>query len=295
MKNVVLYLMIIISVGSCVERSPIQLSAAKDSKAVAISNGVFLTPALQMERAKSYNGLQALNGIGSIELRTNQNFEELLKYYSPEQIKYRDGKLLRHQPVSYDSTTSGLYVEYLDKTYNRRRLVLLLQNEEHNYLLKAFHNEDSPKGVSNKFRSTLQSVYIGKFTKYEEPFSKVHLYDLTAMYRSRDNLFPTEEPDSLYLKIADVPSVQPSPLSMQKVLRPIISEYTDQPYGIKYEEMTKGRIAFVTIDDNDTKAVIMLIAEDVGSGLVVVGYGNELVSLPEVTSLVKSKFLMQLN
>jgi len=295
MKNTILSVIAILCLGSCIERTPLQLSAIKDINATVISNGVSVKRALKMERAKSYNGLQAVYEVGSIELRSDQDYDELVDYYSPEQVDYRNGKLLRHQPVYYDSTTTGLYVEYTDKTYKRRRMALLLKNSDHNYLLKAWHNEKKDSGVSNKFRSTLHSVHIGEYTEYDKPFSKMHLFDLTAIHRSRDNLFPTEEADSLYIKVSDVPKVKPTTSDMQAILAPVISEYTDIPQYTRYEDMVNGKLASVTIDDDNTKAFIMLIAEEVGSGLLVVGYGNEKVSLPEVTSLVKSKFLMQLN
>jgi len=284
-------LLLVIAFLSCTETEPIYLEYKKGPNNEELDYGVSLKPPARFNKGKSFIGYQAPGYAGSIELVMEPDFEAVRKRYSVDALESRNGKIFRYQPVVYNDNNKAFYVEYLDKPQKRYRQALVLSFQDRVYHLKSFHRGKPDNPLSREIRTALMSVYIDDFSVKGKPFSKMFFDKQSRITYTRDNKFPTEEPDSLVSRFEILNKEQLQGLSAKAFLQKRVREICEGCDYVKREDLKNGVFLECNTSCDSKKIIAMLVGDDESFYNLFICEGNEKTDIKETSTLLKSQLL----
>jgi len=250
---------------SCKKTSPLILSSEKGLYNEEIGYGLSIQPPISFKRATSYNGFQAPNKLGSISLNVAENFDFIKEHYSIDAIEDRDGSIYRHQAVQYGSDKTGLYVEYYDNPQKRYRQELFIVSGE--------------------------KVY-SEFRKVEKPFSKIFLADLENVHYTRDNKYPTEEPDSMLVKVGNITQADYNKYDIIGYLKEEVTKITKTKVKTSTKRLSNGMLYKCTSKSEDKSALFVIMTSDESADATLIKcIGNEKADLKKTSIHILSEFM----
>lgn len=298
MKNVTTKILILILFNilfsSCTEKSTIYLNGEKHLNSMELDYGVSLVLPRDFKKAKSFVGIQAANQGGSIEIKMENDFEKLKSTYSEKSIKSKNGKLYRLQPVSYSDFNESFYVEYYDTPQKRYRQVLVISKEEKVYHIKSFHRGRPNHPLSNTIRMALMTTHIGRFVEVGQPFSKAYYTSFDEIIYTRDNVFPTNSPDSLVVTVESGVKTEIKNANVKSFLKSRINNICKGCENIQKNELENGYILKCTARSLKKNALGLMFVNNNNKDndyILITCVGNEKADLKEVGHIMKSKFI----
>lgn len=256
-----------------------------------IGYGVYLPLPPGYKKGKSFQGYQAPNMKGSIEILLEQNFDDLKNYYSKSAIKSRDGSIKIFQPLIVNGITDAFYVEYHDTPQLRHRYIYVLQKENRVYHIKGFLRLNANEDDKWDMRNSILSSYFDAYQEEETSFSIPHMITLNSFYFTRDNKFPTEELDSAFFRVTTLQNASFDYESARNFIYKKSALETNQKPPITYENLVNGMLYEASTSDDTKQVYLMLMtSEDSGSAFVE-GIGNKQMDMKEFKRLAKSKFM----
>jgi len=283
---------------SCKKTSPLILSSEKGLYNEEIGYGLSIQPPISFKRATSYNGFQAPNKLGSISLNVAENFDFIKEHYSIDAIEDRDGSIYRHQAVQYGSDKTGLYVEYYDNPQKRYRQELFIVSGEKVYHIKGFHRLRPNAQESNEIRRAIQTAHIdprvdiSEFRKVEKPFSKIFLADLENVHYTRDNKYPTEEPDSMLVKVGNITQADYNKYDIIGYLKEEVTKITKTKVKTSTKRLSNGMLYKCTSKSEDKSALFVIMTSDESADATLIKcIGNEKADLKKTSIHILSEFM----
>lgn len=276
---------------ACIESSEIKYNMKKGSNATDLDYGVSIKVPSSFKKAKSYVGVQAPRQEGSIELVIESDYQQLVQNYSKENLKARNKKLYRLQPVIYGDNENAFYVEFHDKPQKRYRQALIIETKGKVYHVKAFHRGPPEHTLSTTMRQALMSVHIAEYEEKGLPFSEVIvLHDFNKYMYTRDNKYPTEEPDELLVTVENLGKSISSP-NVNSYLMDKVNSICEGAEYVSKEKITNGSILKCRAICETKSVQGIFILSNEGEQILILCEGNEKTNLNEITSLMLSKFM----
>ena len=291
-KPILCIFSLLLIISSCTKTSLIKMNPKKNIYSEEVGFGISMQPPNTFKKAKSYIGFQDPQKMGSIALEMEDDYEQIKISYSKENIDSRGGAIYRFQPVSYAGNENAFYIEFYDKPQKRYRQVLVISQDEKVYHIKGFHRGKPNNPLSNKIRMAILTTHIGEFQKEEKPFSKVFFTDDFQNFRyTRDNKYPTEEPDSMVVNVLTLDKGELQKYNQRDYLERKINAITNGETSNSKEPLENGTI-FKCISKTEKKHVLgLLLVSDQNEATLIECIGNEKTNLKEVSNYMLSQFI----
>ncbi len=278
---------------ACTDTRPINLQTDKGHFNEDLEYGVSMRPPQNFKKAKSYVGFQAPRQAGSIELVMEDDYQELVNKYSPETMKLRNSKLDKHQPVAYGENENAFYVEYFDKPQKRYRQALVIAQNEKVYHIKSFYRGPLVEFQTQEIRDAILSTHIGEFREGGKPFSNIFLADLNTdkIIYTRDNKYPTEEPDSLVVSVENVDNLKLKGMEPKAYIKKRVAEYGPKIEYVLRDPLDNGYILKCTNRSDSLNVLGILMVSEEENHMYIECVGNKKVDLKEVGNIMISQFV----
>lgn len=284
-----LFCFAILNITRCQETSLLNLVGEKGIYDTEIGYGVSMRVSLSYKKAKSYIGYQIPLKMGSISIELEPDFDAIKHYYKASSISAREGKIYRDQPVIYNNHSNALYVEYYDSPQKRYRLILIIKQEDRTYVIKGFHRGRPEHLLTEELRKAILTTSIGSFKNQEKEFSKVFINDVNSFNYTRDNKYPTEEPDAIVVTVTNFQKGEIQTNDHIKYLENRISSITDSDVVNSNEKLTNGMLYRCLSTNNNQRVMGILLTSNKGDNIIVECVGNEKADIVAVSNLILSQ------